>query len=152
MTKHRSDIIGTPQASRSYSCATVAVITRTSSTHSSNYVTWIAWQLYPFTLLTLSVKWSIPMSNNPVIIQHLEYRITLTQPPSRWSVFQQPFCSNNDVQVLFDHQPWLSATQVQNTAAQGGLDRAIPVSLIPNCIVSCAWSQAVCILRRSYGF
>jgi len=56
------------------------------------------------------------------------------------------------MQVLFDHQPLLAATKFQNTAAWGWLDRAIPVSLIPNYIVSCTWSQAACILRRSYGF
>ena len=42
------------------------------------------------------------------------------------------------------HQPWLYATQSQNTTVQCGLDPATQISSTPNIIVQCAWFQAAC--------
>jgi len=42
------------------------------------------------------------------------------------------------VQTPFAHQPWLFATQSQNTAVQCGLDLATQISSTPNFIVLCA--------------
>jgi len=41
-------------------------------------------------------------------------------------------------------QPWLYATQSQNTALQCGLDPATQISSTPNFTVQCAWFQAAC--------
>ena len=49
------------------------------------------------------------------------------------------------------HQPWLYATQSQNTAVQCGLDPATQVSSTPNSIIQCAWFQAACNPRSSHG-
>jgi len=40
------------------------------------------------------------------------------------------------------HQPWLLATQSQNTAVQCGLDPAAQILSTPNFKVQCAWFQA----------
>jgi len=55
-------------------------------------------------------------------------------------------------QAHFAHQPWLFATQSQNTAVQRGLDPATQISSTPNFIVQCAWFQAACNPRSSHGF
>ena len=49
------------------------------------------------------------------------------------------------------HQPWLFATQPQNTAVQYGLDPATQISSALNFIIQCAWFQAACNPRSSHG-
>ena len=56
------------------------------------------------------------------------------------------------VQTFSAHQPWLSDTRSQNTAAWCGRDPATLVSLILSFIILCAWFQSTCIPCRSHGF
>ena len=49
------------------------------------------------------------------------------------------------------HQPWLFATQSQNTAVQCGLDPATQISSTPDFIEHCAWFQAASNPRSSHG-
>ena len=48
------------------------------------------------------------------------------------------------------YQPWLYATQSQNTAVKCGLDPATQITATPNFIVQCAWFQAACNPRSSH--
>jgi len=49
------------------------------------------------------------------------------------------------------HQPWLYATQSQNTAVQCVPDPASQISSTPDFIVQCAWFQSACNPHSSHG-
>ena len=69
---------------------------------------------------------------------------------------EQPDCNPRSAhkvsaQAPTAYQPWLFATQSQNTAVHCGLDPATKISPPPNFIVQCIWFQAACNPRSSHG-
>jgi len=61
------------------------------------------------------------------------------------------FTARLSAQAPSAHQPWLFATQLQNTAVQCGLDAATQISSTPNFIVQWALFQAACKPCSSHG-
>ena len=106
-----------------------AAVFQTFSTH--------GWQVLPLQALSYSYTFVIHFYPVPVLIPSV--------------VTSRHYCQHIaevDVQAPSAHQPWLCATQSQNTAVQSGLHPATQISSTSNFILQCGRFQ---VFRRSHS-